>query len=127
MSEPELCLLTYRFVPPFALHALEHANREQKIELNNALNELTKFIQKHQRETGRSFVSRTQLTPTRWDHLATIVFRVVLANPLTTETILQGILQEQREIARLAPQLMTNIENIAYSIVPVPAPKVTQE
>ena len=127
VSEPELCLLTYRFVPPFALHALEHANREQKIELNNALNELTKFIQKHQRETGRSFVSRTQLTPTRWDHLATIVFRVVLANPLTTETILQGILQEQREIARLAPQLMTNIENIAYSIVPVPAPKVTQE
>ncbi|MZI95787.1 putative pyridoxal-dependent aspartate 1-decarboxylase [Vibrio sp. CAIM 722] len=116
VSEPELCLLTYRYVPENIAATMHKATKEQCLTLNNALNELTQFIQKTQRETGRSFVSRTQLNPARWYHHPTVVFRVVLANPLTSREILQAILQQQREIARLAPQLMANISRIAYSI-----------
>lgn len=100
MSEPELCLLTYRYVPARTQQALEIATEEEKETLHNALNDLTQFIQKHQRETGRSFVSRTRITPKQWQRRMTTVFRVVLANPLTTNEILLNVLEEQIELAQ---------------------------
>lgn len=117
VSEPELCLLTYRYVPKKVARALSLATNEQKKELNELLNELTKFIQKRQRETGKSFVSRTKLTPQRWQHIDVIVFRVVLANPLTTLDILQSVLDEQREIAVQAPNLMARISALTEQII----------
>ncbi|NOH98528.1 pyridoxal-dependent aspartate 1-decarboxylase PanP [Vibrio sp. 99-70-13A1] len=116
VSEPELCLLTYRYIPEHVQKALEQANSNDKVKLNELLNELTKFIQKKQRETGKSFVSRTQLTPEKWNHQPIIVFRVVLANPLTGHDILNAIIDEQREISKLAPNLMRAINTLADSI-----------
>ncbi|EGQ9415566.1 putative pyridoxal-dependent aspartate 1-decarboxylase [Vibrio cholerae] len=117
VSQPELCLLTYRYLPAHVRMALEKAQGVQRAQLNELLNELTKFIQKKQRETGKSFVSRTQLNPHQWDKLATIVFRVVLANPLTTKEILHNVLDEQREIAQQAPKLMRQIEHLTQCIL----------
>ncbi|ENM5932684.1 putative pyridoxal-dependent aspartate 1-decarboxylase [Vibrio mimicus] len=117
VSQPELCLLTYRYLPAHVRVTLEQSQGAQRAQLNELLNELTKFIQKKQRETGKSFVSRTQLHPHQWDKLATIVFRVVLANPLTTKDILRNVLDEQREIAKQAPRLMQQIEHLAQSIL----------
>lgn len=117
VSEPELCLLTYRYLPAHIKQALEKADAKQKLALNELLNELTKFVQKTQRETGKSFVSRTQLNPKCWDQLNTIVFRVVLANPLTTHDILHSVLDEQRKIVKQAPNLMRQIEQMAQSIL----------
>ena len=116
VSEPELCLLTYRYIPAHVRQSLEQANAKQKAELNELLNDLTKFIQKRQRETGKSFVSRTRLNPNQWDRLNTIVFRVVLANPLTGRDILSTVLEEQREIAQTAPNLMARIEKLVKQI-----------
>ena len=109
ISEPELCLLTYRYIPAKVREALELASPERRKHLNELINELTQFIQKRQRETGKSFVSRTRLNPARWDKLNTIVFRVVLANPLTGHDILSSVLEEQRYIAQQAPSLMAKI------------------
>lgn len=117
VSEPELCLLTYRYLPEHFKQALEKADAKQKLALNELLNELTKFVQKTQRETGKSFVSRTQLNPKCWEQLNTIVFRVVLANPLTTHDILHSVLDEQRKIVQQAPNLMRQIEQMAQSIL----------
>ena len=116
VSEPELCLLTYRYIPAEIRSALEKAGPQQKSEINELLNELTKFIQKRQRETGKSFVSRTRLNPEQWDRMNTIVFRVVLANPLTGRDILSTVLEEQREIAKQAPKLMARIQSAAQKI-----------
>ncbi|WP_333003473.1 pyridoxal-dependent aspartate 1-decarboxylase PanP [Vibrio coralliilyticus] len=116
VSEPELCLLTYRYIPAEIRSALEKAGPQQKSEINELLNELTKFIQKRQRETGKSFVSRTRLNPELWDRMNTIVFRVVLANPLTGRDILSMVLEEQREIAKQAPKLMARIQSAAQKI-----------
>ncbi len=116
VSKPELCLLTYRYLPAHIRQALMAANSEQKAELNELLNELTKFIQKRQRETGKSFVSRTRLNPIHLDRLNTIVFRVVLANPLTGKDILRSVLEEQRRIAAQAPNLMGKIEQVVEKI-----------
>lgn len=117
VSQPELCLLTYRYLPAHVRMALEKSQGVQRVQLNELLNELTKFIQKKQRETGKSFVSRTQLNPHQWDKLATIVFRVVLANPLTIKEILHNVLDEQREIAQQAPKLMRQIEHLTQCIL----------
>ncbi|GLT18268.1 glutamate decarboxylase [Vibrio zhanjiangensis] len=116
VSEPELCLLTYRYIPAKVRKALEIALPEQRIQLNELVNELTQFIQKCQRETGKSFVSRTRLNPSRWDRLNTLVFRVVLANPLTSHDILRSVLEEQRIIAQQAPNLMAKILATSQSI-----------
>ncbi|KGY12106.1 glutamate decarboxylase [Vibrio tubiashii] len=117
VSEPELCLLTYRYLPQQVRLALEKSQGKQTEQLNELLNELTKFIQKRQRETGKSFVSRTRLNPERWDHLNTLVFRVVLANPLTSCDILSSVLEEQREIAKQAPKLLSQIDLLTNHIL----------
>ncbi|MCL9782742.1 putative pyridoxal-dependent aspartate 1-decarboxylase [Vibrio sp. S4M6] len=116
VSNPELCLLTYRYIPENVQQALSQATDEQRFELNELINELTKFIQKKQRETGKSFVSRTKLNPDQWSRLDVIVFRVVLANPLTSCEILQSVISEQRAIASQAPNLMGRINSLVNLI-----------
>jgi glutamate decarboxylase len=110
ITKPELCLLTYRFVPKSIQALLSTADDEQQEEVNSLLGQLTQFIQKRQRENGRSFVSRTRIQVARYGGEKMIVFRVVLANPLTTRDILHDILAEQSLLAKesktLLPELM---------------------
>ncbi|PSV30657.1 MULTISPECIES: pyridoxal-dependent aspartate 1-decarboxylase PanP [unclassified Photobacterium] len=117
VTEPELCLLTYRYVPEATQEALLIATDEERETLLELLNDLTKFIQKRQRESGKSFVSRTRITPEKWQHKITTVFRVVLANPLTTETILQNVLSEQRQLAKESTISLPKIENLTAEIM----------
>ncbi|MDX1706444.1 pyridoxal-dependent aspartate 1-decarboxylase PanP [Pseudidiomarina sp.] len=105
ITDPQLCILTYRFIPAKVKQVIAEANAEQIRRIMPHLNALTRFIQKRQRETGTSFVSRTKLTPAQYFREPTVVFRVVLANPLTTPAMLAEILQEQREIAGQAMSL----------------------
>lgn len=98
VSEPELNILTYRWVPAAVQDALRDADADQCRQINDVLNRITRMIQKTQREHGKAFVSRTRLTPDCYGHQLITVFRVVLANPLTTDTVLQDVIQEQREI-----------------------------
>ena len=113
VSEPELCLLTYRFVPEAVQKMLAASSPEKADSINAVLNQLTVQIQRAQRDAGRSFVSRTQLQPhgRGEDAQPVIVFRVVLANPLTTEQDLREILEEQKQIASgLLPQMQAQFE-----------------
>jgi len=103
VTEPELCLLTYRCVPEKIKEVLKTADEQTKLDIYAALNRFTASMQKRQREAGRSFVSRTRLTPYQYDNLPTVVFRVVLANPLTSNQILHDILAEQRVLAEKDP------------------------
>lgn len=95
VSEPETNILTYRLVPP------EVQRAPFSLEANKLLNQLIVELQKVQRERGKNFVSRTTLTPASAEHNPTVVFRVVLANPLTTDEILREVLDEQLELAKL--------------------------
>ncbi len=99
ITEPELCILTYRYVPNMFKETFDKADQITRKKIHIWLNELTISIQKYQREAGQSFVSRTQLMPYRYNKWDTHVFRVVLANPLTTQDILKNIIHEQKMIA----------------------------
>jgi glutamate decarboxylase len=116
ITEPELCLLTYRYVPAQVQKAMAKASPEQLQRFNELLNGLTKFIQKRQREEGKSFVSRTRLTPAKYQRQETIVFRVVLANPLTTEQILHDVLVEQDQIAQLDKEFYPKLLQLAKEL-----------
>ena len=100
ITEPELCLLTYRYNPASVQALLAKADDIQQEEINVLLDKLTKFIQKRQRENGKSFVSRTRIEVKKYQGRKTLVFRVVLANPLTSKTILQDVLAEQVQLAQ---------------------------
>jgi len=106
ISYPELNIITYRYCPDFAKDALAQADDIQMDKINAVLDRITKFIQKTQREKGLSFVSRTRLEPQKYKLRACVVFRVVLANPLTTLEILQDILDEQKEIANQEKEVL---------------------
>lgn len=100
VTKPELCLLTYRYVPNGINDLLEKTGATQQKTINQLLDKLTKFIQKRQRENGKSFVSRTRIEVAKYGGEKVLVFRVVLANPLTSKQILQDVIVEQRELAQ---------------------------
>jgi glutamate decarboxylase len=98
ITEPVLSILTYRLRPSHLAAMVEApANQVQKI--NQDLDTLTVSIQKQQREAGKSFVSRTRIEAQQYNSESITVFRVVLANPLTTEKDLVDILEEQVKLA----------------------------
>lgn len=101
ISEPELNILTYRWLPPYVRQALQSAEKPQADAINVLVNELTEQIQKMQRSRGLSFVSRTRFECHSQHKALLNVFRVVLANPLTTRQVLAEILEEQREYGKI--------------------------
>lgn len=102
-SEPELNILTYRYCPAQVQQQLAVAPLDEQTRINGLLDQLCQLLQKHQRETGKTFVSRTRLRTSRYADEITVL-RSVLANPLTTDEILEAVLSEQCEIVNL-PEL----------------------
>jgi glutamate decarboxylase len=98
ITSPTLSILTYR-VNPQEVQAKTKFQPKINHAINIELDKLTVTVQKRQREAGKSFVSRTRLQVPAYPDQAITVFRVVLANPLTSETDLQNILDEQINIA----------------------------
>jgi glutamate decarboxylase len=113
ITRPELCLLTYRYAPKSVQALLARNDDEANKAVNLLLGKLTKFIQKRQREDGRSFVSRTRIEVSRYGGEKVIVFRVVLANPLTTKEILQDILQQQCQLAQESENFLPELLQMA--------------
>jgi glutamate decarboxylase len=114
ITAPELCLLTYRYNPRVVQQFLASCPIAEQKKVNLMVDKLTKFIQKRQRENGRSFVSRTRIEVADYQYQKTLVFRVVLANPLTSKTMLADILSEQMQLAgeskSCLPQLLAMVE-----------------
>lgn len=99
ITAPTLSLLTYRVCPEVVRNRLKTADLETRAKLNAKVDGLVVNVQKLQREAGKSFVSRTRLESPDYDGQTITVFRVVLANPLTTQEDLANILAEQSRIA----------------------------
>jgi glutamate decarboxylase len=117
VTAPELNILTYRYNPAAVQLVLAHAAPAQVAAINAQLDIITRAVQKRQREAGKTFVSRTRLTATRYAGQVITVFRVVLANPLTTEAILDSVIAEQCSILqqRELPELLAELQNLIAS------------
>jgi len=99
-SVPELNILTYRYCPQAIRQALANSSAAVSCRINLLLDQVNQLMQKIQREAGKTFVSRTRLRVAAYAGKELTVFRVVLANPLTTEAILAEVLAEQCSIAQ---------------------------
>ena len=102
-TSPILSLLTYRICPSEVQEKLKLVDAETRDSINQKLDSLAVTVQKQQREAGKSFVSRTRLEAPDYPSRCITVFRVVLANPLTSHTDLANILGEQHLIATSTP------------------------
>ncbi|MDT8420614.1 MAG: putative pyridoxal-dependent aspartate 1-decarboxylase [Desulfuromonadales bacterium] len=100
VTRPELNILTYRYNPAEVQAVLARASMDKKNAINRVLDQVTRLVQKTQREAGKTFVSRTRIRQARYGEEPITVFRVVLANPLTTREILAAVLEEQCAIIR---------------------------
>lgn len=96
---PELNILGYRYVPEWLRQRLPDLAPELSAQVNGLLDRITRLIQKAQRAAGKTFVSRTRVDTHFYPGQIITVFRVVIANPLTTHQVLAGVLDEQVELA----------------------------
>lgn len=99
ITNPELNILNYRYVPAATQKKLEAAEHKEQMRINEILDRANKRIQKQQRAAGKTFVSRTRFSQFKYDGQAVSVFRVVMANPMTTLETLESILDEQVNLA----------------------------
>ena len=99
VTNPELNILNYRYVPAALQETLEQSSAEKQQKINAALDRVNKRIQKQQRAAGKTFVSRTRFSQPKYNRQAVSVFRVVMANPMTTMETLRAILDEQTSLA----------------------------
>ncbi len=100
IAEPELNILNYRYVPQRIQETLAKATPERQYAINLVLDQVTKRLQKQQRAAGKTFVSRTRFNIYQYHRSPLNVFRVVMANPMTTVATLESILAEQAELAK---------------------------
>jgi len=98
IAEPDINLLTYQYIPePFR----ERVAHKQLTESDyHVISQFNERLQKVQRQAGLTFISRTVKTIRHFDQEITIVaLRAVLANPLTSETDIDAVLEDQLQIA----------------------------
>lgn len=112
ITEPELNILTYRYNPAWLQAQLERLPEDRQDNVNQLLDQVTLLVQKHQREAGKTFVSRTRLKAARYGNETITVFRVVLANPLTTEEILDAVLEEQCAIVQQSEEIQPLLKQL---------------
>jgi glutamate decarboxylase len=98
VTRPQLNILTYRLIPPDIRQKLKTADKKERQKLDGILDEINIKLQRIQRESGKSFVSRTRLKTSLTDDHNTVVLRSVIMNPMTDGTILDEILDEQEAI-----------------------------
>ena len=99
LANPTLNILLYRYIPE-SLRGKFNAGILSE-EDAQWINRLNKRLQKTQRQSGHSFVSRTTLLTTIDGQTTSVVaLRAVISNPLTTEQDIDSILEEQIRIGR---------------------------
>jgi len=100
ITDPELNILNYRYVPSQVQALLLSSSRQEQQRINQVLDRVNLRIQKQQRAAGKTFVSRTRFSQHKYNGDAVSVFRVVMANPMTTMDTVRSILDEQSELAK---------------------------
>lgn len=91
---PTMNILAYRYIPP------QFRGKVLSIKDNQSINLFNQTLQKAQRARGKSFVSRSLRPFAQYEGLPLVFLRVVMLNPLVTETHLRFVLEDQKNIAQ---------------------------
>jgi putative pyridoxal-dependent aspartate 1-decarboxylase len=96
IGKPEINIINYRFIPAGIFRGGQQRYSETE---NEAIDAAVRGIQEAQFSRGKTFVSKTRILHGDHADYPLWVFRVVIANPLTTREDLHSVLQEQLTIA----------------------------
>ncbi len=96
IGEPEINIINYRYIPT---GLRENRGNGFSREENKIIDDAVKRIQEIQFAQGKTFVSKTRISDSRYSDEPIWVFRVVLSNPLTRKESLCEVLREQVAIA----------------------------
>ncbi len=96
-TEPQLNIMLYRYIPEKYQRQLQERKLDS-VELEQ-INQLNIALQRLQRKKGESFVSRT-VVKDKQSNAKAVFLRAVLANPLTTSTDIEEIIEEQSELGK---------------------------
>lgn len=97
VTKPATNILLYRVVPPALQEAVLRGDKLTSEE-NAKIDELNIALQQKQTLQGRTFVSRTTIRAPRYGGHLVVALRVVVANPLTFESDILRVLQNQLEL-----------------------------
>lgn len=103
VTAPELNILTYRYVPHRIQSTLKNAGESGRAHINGVLSKVTAELHRSQTSNGEFFVSRTTFRHPRYALEPITVFRVILANPNTSDELLSAVLDDQEVRAGLTP------------------------
>lgn len=115
LVHPTLNILGYRYLPSWLEEQLDHLSGDLLETVNEHLDDITQLLQKNQRAAGKTFVSRTRVNVPRYYDQVITMFRVVLANPLTTHEVLGEVLAEQ--MALVADQEVQNLLSTIQALI----------
>jgi glutamate decarboxylase len=91
-------IVLYRCIPEYWRQ--KTVNKQLSESDNQLINQFNKHLQEVQRQAGRTFVSRTTLETSSYESKTPIIaLRAVIANPLTTESDIDAVLNDQKKIA----------------------------
>jgi glutamate decarboxylase len=91
LIDPQMNILVYRYLPQWARGRSDLSRDEQQ-----SISDLNASIQRAQRNAGKRFVSRTMLATRRYGaEFSILALRAVIANPLTAESNIDAVLEEQ--------------------------------
>ncbi|MEH2196227.1 MAG: putative pyridoxal-dependent aspartate 1-decarboxylase [Nostoc sp.] len=98
LAIPDTNLLLYRYIPE---HLRERVIKNELTENDNqVINDFNEYLQKLQRQTGDTFISRTtKSTIKSGREIPVVALRAVIANPLTKEEDIDAVLKDQIQIA----------------------------
>ncbi len=98
LIEPGINIILYRYIPEYWRQ--RNFNKQLSESDNQFINQFNKHLQEAQRQAGRTFVSRTTLETSSYESkIPIIALRAVIANPLTTESDIDAVLNDQKKIA----------------------------
>ena len=95
---PQINILLYRYIPEPWRDAASRGELDDAA--NEAINECNKALQEEQSGAGRTFVSRTTICSAQYgSDMPIVALRAVIANPLTTESDIDSVLNDQVSLA----------------------------
>lgn len=96
LLKPMTNILLYRWIPASLRKKVWNQTLTDKD--NEVIDECNRQLQSHQKNRGRTFVSRTTINAPKYDHKPIVALRVVIGNPLTSESDIDAVFWDQDAI-----------------------------
>jgi len=96
LLKPMTNILLYRWIPASLRKKVWNQTLTDKD--NEVIDECNRQLQSLQKNRGRTFVSRTTINAPKYDHKPIVALRVVIGNPLTSESDIDAVFWDQDAI-----------------------------